>query len=216
MGGVVQSRFYDKYLEIMEQSHKAYLFDLWAVSGWQVGQPVWRQEFQIGRGALKELGIRSVDELLGNLGALWAYLTGDWLRLAEVAADSNRSRWPNQALCNAVASVDWSDVPQPTLKRIRSSGLPRDEQIFTAFPGYIAALMAREGITDWDEGLGLALHAANEFHMRNGKSLRRYVEGKAKSKGRQLSTVDNRKNLPEERRRIQAEAEAYRKAKDGE
>jgi len=33
IGGAVQSRFYDKILEIVEESHKTYLFDLWAARG---------------------------------------------------------------------------------------------------------------------------------------------------------------------------------------
>lgn len=215
IGGAVQSRFYDKVLEIIEESHKLYLFDLWAAQGWKVDEPVWRQEFQVGRDALKELRIGSVAELLGNLGALWNYLTQDWLRLAELSGDSNRSRWRNHPLWDVVAGVNWSELPQPTLKRVRSSGLPRDEQIFTAFPGYIGSLMAREGITDWSEGLGEALRQADKFHRLNGGSLARYVERKAKAKGRLFSTINNRANHPEERKRIAREAEEYRRAKDG-
>jgi hypothetical protein len=217
IGGAIQSRFYDKVHEIAEESHKTYLFDLWAARGWRAGEPVWRQEFQVRRGALNELRIDSVAQLLGNLGALWSYLTQDWLRLAVVEeSDSNRSRWTNDRLWGVVVGINWSDMPQPTLKRIRSSGFPRDEQIFTAFPGYIASLMAREGITDWSEGLGEALRQAEEFHRLQDQSLARYVERKAKVKGRLLSTINNRVNNPEDEKRIAQEAEAYRKAKDGE
>jgi hypothetical protein len=212
-GGAIQSRFYDKVLEVVEQSHKAYLFDLWVAQGWQAGQEVWRQEFQVGRAALKELRIGTVAELVRNLGALWAYLTRDWLRLAVASEDSNRSRWPDHSLWSVIASLDWSELPQPTLKRVRSSTAPRDEQIFTAFPGYIASLMAREGITDWSEGLGEALRQADVYHRLQGRSLARYVERKAKVKGRLLSTIDN---AGKDELRIRAEAEAYRKAKDGE
>jgi len=216
LGGAVQSRFYDKLVEVVEKSHKTYLFDLWAAAGWIAGEHVWRQEFQVSRPALKELQIDSVAQLLANLGALWTYLTGDWLRLAKLSRDSNRARWANHRLWNALSAVNWTELPQPTLKRIRSSGLPRDEQIFTAFPGYIASLMAREGIEDWDEGLGEALRQADKFHRLNGRSLSKYVERKAKAKGREFSTINNRKGHPEEVKRIAEDARAYRKAKDGE
>jgi hypothetical protein len=217
IGGAVQSRFYDKVLEVIEESHKTYLFDLWAGRGWKTDDPVWRQEFQVGRAALKELRIDSVADLISNLGALWNYLTQDWLRLALLSeADSNRSRWPSHRLWEVVAAVNWTNMPQPTLKRIRSSGLPRDEQIFTSFPSYIASLMAREGITDWGEGLGEALRQADKFHRVRGRSLARYVQRKVKAKGRLYSTINNRLNDPEDRERIAQEAEAYRKAKDGE
>ncbi len=145
IGGAVQSRFYDKVLEIEEESHKTYLFDLWAARGRKAEDPVWRQEFQIKRAALKELGISSVAQLQSKLGGLMQYLTQDWLRLAVVQeSDGNRSRWANDPFWDVVQRVNWSDLPQPTLKRVRSSGLPQDQQIFTAFPGYIASFMARE------------------------------------------------------------------------
>ena len=215
IGGAVQSRFYDKVLEIDEVSHKTYLFDLWTARGWKADDPVWRQEFQIARAALKELGIDSVAQLLGKLGALWNYLAQDWLRLAVLSeADSNRSRWPNLRLWDVVAGVNWSELPQPTLKRIRSSGFPRDEQIFAAIPGYIASLMAREGITDYSEGVGEAFHRADAFHRLKGRSLASYTEQKARVKGRLLSTINNRVNHPEDRKRIDEAAEVYRKAKD--
>ena len=76
--------------------------------------------------------------------------------------------------------------------------------------------MAREGITDWSEGLGVAIHEADIFHRRQGRSLAKYVERKAKVKGRLLSTINNRVNNAEDRKRIAQDAEAYRKAKDGE
>ena len=197
-------------------SHKTYLFDLWAARGWTVDDPVWRQEFQIKRAALKELGISSVAQLQSKLGGLMQYLAQEWLRLAVVQeSDGNRSRWANDPFWDAIQGVNWSELPQPTLKRVRSSGLPQDEQIFTAFPGYIASFMAREGITEWSEGLGEALRGAEAFHRGTGRGLARYVERKAKVKGRLLSTINNRINNPEDRKRIARDAEAYRKAKDG-
>jgi hypothetical protein len=155
--------------------------------------------------------------LLSNLGALWNYLTQDWLRLALVSeADRNRSRWSNDPLWDVVAGVNWTNMPQPTLTRIRSGGGPRDEQIFTGFPGYIASLMAREGITDWSEGLGEALQQADSFHRLNGRSLAGYVEQKARAKGRLLSTINNRIGNFEDKGRICREADEYRRARDGE
>lgn len=215
-GGAVQSRFYDKVLEIIEESHKTYLLALWRERGWKDGEPVWRKEFQVGRPAFRESGIDSVADLLANLGAVWEYLVRDWLRLAvPVATDTNRSRWPNHPLWNALATVNWSELPQPTLKRVRPSGAPRDENLFTGFPGYIASLMAREGITDWSEGLGEALRQAEVFHKSLGRSLARYVEQKARVKGRRLSTINNREKNVQDRERIVREAEEYRRVKDG-
>jgi hypothetical protein len=148
---------------------------------------------------------------------MWDYLMRNWLRLAaRVEADSNRTRWSNHALWDLLAAVQWNEMPQPTLTRIRASGLPRDEQIFTAFPGYIASYMAREGITDWGEGLGGALHEAEKFHFLQGRQLASYAEEKARVKGRLLSTINNRINNREDRKRIHQEAEEYRRARNGE
>ena len=58
------------------------------------------------------------------------------------------------------------------------------------------------------------MHQADTYHRMRGESTSRYVERKARLKGRLFSTINNRVDLD----RIEAlqRAEAYRKARDGE
>jgi hypothetical protein len=213
-GGDIQSRTYDKVLEVIDQSHKTYLFDLWQARGWKPGDPVWRQEFQANRNALKELQVRNVPDLLANLDGLWRYFTENWLRLTHLGSDSNKSRWPTHPLWEILSNTSWNDVAQPTLKRIRASNLPTDDRLFTAGLGYVASFMGREGITSMSQGVRSFLHQAETYHRQQGGSTARYLERKARIKGRLFSTINNRKEQDhvESLRR----AEAHRKARDGE
>jgi hypothetical protein len=212
-GGAIQSRTYDKVLEIVEESNKTYLFKIWELLGWMPGEPVWRQEFQAGNTALRELRVETVPDLINNLSGMWLYLTEDWLRLTELGNDSNKSRWATHPLWNEIQSAVWTRTPQLALERVRTSSLPRDERIFPSGAGYISSFMAREGITDWDEGLGTFMHQADEFFRQQGGSLAEQVEAKTRLKGRKFNTINNRTKLDAEHAR--KHAEAYRKAKDG-
>lgn len=212
-GGAIQFRIYDKVMEIIEESSKTYLFKVWEAYGWKPNDPVWRPEFQAGSTALRELGIETVPQLHDNLGGLWKYLTEDWLRLAVTGNDSNKSRWETHRLWSDIQSAIWTPTPQLALERIRSSSLPRDERIFPSSAGYISSFMAREGITDWDEGLGTFMHQADLFFKLQGGSLAGQVEGKTRLKGRKFNTINNRTKLDAEH--AKKVAEAYRKAKDG-
>lgn len=212
-GGSIQSRTYDKVMEIIEESNKTYLFKIWEALGWLPGEPVWRQEFQAGSTALRELGVATVPQLLDNLGGLWRYLTEDWLRLAELGNDSNKSRWQTHTLWTEIQSAIWTPTPQLALERVRPSNLPRDERIIPGGLGYISSFMAREGITEWDEGLGTFLHFASTYFEQQGISLADQVEGKTRLKGRKFNTINNRTQLDAKQAKVRAEA--YNRAKDG-
>lgn len=212
-GGAIQSRTYDKFLEIIEESNKVYLFKVWEAFGWQPGDPLWRHEFQAANTALRELGIATVPQLLDNLGGLWNYLTSDWLRLTEMGNDSNKSRWKTHPLWSDIQSAIWTPTPQLALERVRSTNLPQDERIIPGGLGYISSFMAREGITDWGEGLGTFLHFASTFFDQQGISLAAQVEGKARLKGRKFNTINNRIEL--DAQHAKKSAVAYQRAKDG-
>ena len=214
-GGNIQSRTYDKVLEVAEESHKTYLYDLWQARGWKADDPVWRQEFQTNRNALKELQVRTVPDLLANLDGLWHYFTEKWLRLAQLDSDSNKSRWPTHPLWEIISKASWGDAAQPALQRIRTaSHLPTDDRLFTAGLGYVASFMGREGITNLSKGFRNFMHQADTYHRLRGESTARYVERKARVKGRLFSTINNRIHL--DRIEAQKQAEAYRKAREGE
>jgi hypothetical protein len=212
-GGAIQSRTYDKVLEIIEESNKTYLFKIWEALGWLPGESVWRQEFQNGGSALREMGIETVPQLLDNLGGLWKYSTEDWLRLSVLGDDSNKSRWATHPLWNDIQSAVWTRTPQLALERIRAYNLPRDERIIPGGLGYISAIMARENITNFSEGLGRFLKHAEIFYRHQGISVAQQVEGKARLKGQKYNTINNRIKLDADHAR--KHAEVYRREKDG-
>lgn len=206
MGGNLHARLYEKVIEIVNKSHKTYLFELWQANGWQVGEKVWRMEFQTEKQTLKELGIISLPDLLSKQAALWHYLTHDWLRLSVPNPnDTKRDRWPNHPRWDAIASVYALQLDQPRLKRFRPARLPADERLFVHGLGGLTSFMASRGIEDFGEGLGEYLAQAKEFHASKGESFYSYVGHKVKAKARKYNTIENQKNMVSESRRLKGE-----------
>jgi len=218
MGGNLHARLYEKVIEIVNKSHKTYLFELWQANGWQVGEKVWRMEFQTEKQTLKELGIITLSDLLNQQAALWHYLTHDWLRLSiPNPNDTKRDRWPNHPLWDAIARVYALQLDQPHLKRFRPARLPADERLFVHGLGGLTSFMASRGIEDFGEGLGEYLAQATEFHATKGEPFKSYVGRKVKAKARKYNTIhNNQKNMEEASRLLAEEVEALKRPKDDE
>ena len=190
-GNEVSARLYDKTLEI-QKSGKDYLKPLWAAQGWQEGETVWRMEFQVRREGLPEELKGPAAEVVPLFGVLWRYLTTEWLRLAvPQESDENRTRWPVHPLWEALAGV-WDVPPESSpLMRVEKTRAPSDEAIFKAGMWGLTSFMAREGITEVDEGLGEFLHAMQAFHDGPGsptsQSLQDYLGRKTRAKARRYN-----------------------------
>jgi len=213
-GGSIVCRLYDKTLEL-QRKPREYLTALWRETGWDGSTPVWRLEFQFRRAPLKELGINSPEDLPAVLAALWRYAMTEWLRLTEPSVgDQSRSRWPTHPLWEAFASVAWGTISTP-LKRVRIERIPHDEVLFQQGLGALSSFMASHQVADIPEGIRQFMEAAQRHYDRspNGKTFRLYVLEKLLVKGRRFNTRLNVRDDPEQRAR---EAEAYRRAKDGE
>lgn len=209
MGGNLHARLYEKIIEIVNKSNKTYLFGLWQANGWQLGEKVWRMEFQTEKQTLKELGIITISDLLKHQAALWHYLTHDWLRLSiPNPNDSKRDRWPNHPLWDAIAGVYALPLDQPRLQRFRPARLPADERLFVHGLGGLTSFMASRGIEDFGEGLGEYLVQAKEFHASKGEPFHSYVERKVKAKARKYNTIENQKNIVDAERMLTEETES--------
>ena len=222
LGGDIGARLYDKTLEL-EKSRKDYLKPLWCKAGWQDGETVWRLEFQFKRSVLKELGVDRLADLQAHRRGLWRYATQDWLRLAQPPAeDSNQSRWPTHPLWQALAAIDWQAAAGASLSRFRQERIPHDEALFINGLGGLTSFMAREGITDLDEGLGEFLVRAQSFHDQRqrttGRGFTGYVADKVAVKGKRYNTLRTETAAAQEveARERDAVATAYREAKEGE
>ncbi len=217
IGGNLHARLYEKYVEIVSKSHKTYLFELWQANGWQLGEKVWRMEFQTEKQTLKELGIITLADLLDNQAALWLYLTQKWLRLSiPNLNDSKRDRWPTHPLWHAISNVYSVPLNQPCLQRFKSARLPADERLFIHGLGALTSFMASRGYEDFSEGLGEYLAQATDFHDLKGEPILEYVGRKVKAKGRKYNTINNvQKNMKEASKQLDAEIRAFLREKDG-
>ena len=206
----------------LQKSKKDYLKPLWSAAGWKDDQKVWRLEFEFKRNALKELGVTTLNDLLSNLPGLWAYATTSWLRLTiPNLADDTQTRWQNHPLWDSLSAVSWSNEPVLPLARLRKERIPSDESLFINGLGGLTSFMARHAITDLGEGFGKFLANAERFHniyqRKVGKNFKRYIQEKVSTKARKYNTIENRNDekIRQDREHTQGEADAYRKAKDG-
>lgn len=219
VGGDLSSRLYEKTVEIEYKSRKVYLYELWQPQGWQQGDKVWRQEFQLRREVLKQLRIEYVPDLLTQQAQLWRYLTQDWLRLSiPNPNDATRTRWATHPAWQAVSEVYAQPFDQPRLKRFRAQRLPRDDWMFLNGLGGVTSFMASRGISDIGEGLGEFLLHANDYHFirtRELGAMDRYVKRKVALKGRRFNTINNRMKYPGSIHEQQEQAEIPQHTKDG-
>ncbi|HEX4203373.1 MAG TPA: hypothetical protein VHZ51_04075, partial [Ktedonobacteraceae bacterium] len=159
----ISCRIYNKTLEIVQKSHKTWMYDIWhkGTAGlyggtWDGTSPVWRHEFHLKREFLRNLTepIEGAYEVLDQVQALWKYAAGSiegsadglpdgWLRYALPTEDSNRSRWPTHPAW-IVAQSAFSEPVEPDLgpvvrKRIREKNLERG---LAAMIGYASTMSA--------------------------------------------------------------------------
>ena len=190
-GNEVSARLYDKTREILK-SGKDYMRPLWAAEGWNASQQVWRMEYQIRREGLPEPMKGPADEALGLCGNLWRYLCDDWLRLSVPSeSDDTRTRWPTHPLWESVAQLWDIDPEAPPMARVTKARLPSDDRLFRHGISGLSAFMAREGITELDEGLGEFLHAMEAYfdspQHAYPESVRAYVLRKTRAKARRYN-----------------------------
>lgn len=111
--GEVAARLYCKSIEI-ERSNKQWFREVWARSeGYDPKRPVWRLESQLRRPAIvgMELGgeqhspLDTWQDVLGSAGAIWRYLSRNWLALK---TRSKRSRQNFHPAWDALATAGFS------------------------------------------------------------------------------------------------------------
>lgn len=81
--GVISARLYDKPLEIEQQSKKYWMFDIWGIEEVPPRKKIIRIEFQLRREVLKELGLKTAEDLFQKIDQAWAYCTKQWLKFQD-------------------------------------------------------------------------------------------------------------------------------------
>lgn len=191
-GNEISARLYDKTTEILK-SRKDYLKSLWAAKGWHEGETVWRMEFQTRREGLPDALKGAASPALAHFGAWWWYLATEWLRLALPSdSDETRSRWPTHPVWESLAHVWELPDDAPPMTRASKSRAPTDNIIFKAGLWGLTSFMGREGITEFDEGIGEFLHALEAYFDASDESLphlREYLALKSRAKARRYNTA---------------------------
>lgn len=190
-GNEVSARLYDKTRELLK-SGKDYMRPLWAAENWDGQEQVWRMEFQVRREGLPVEMHSAAGEVLECCGLLWRYLCDDWLRLAVPSeSDETRSRWPTHPLWEDLSRLWDIDPEAAPLTRVPKARLPSDDRLFRHGISGLSSFMAREGITELDEGLGEFLQALEAYYDNPAKqfpeTLEAYVRRKAKVKARRYN-----------------------------
>jgi hypothetical protein len=222
MGGVIGARLYDKTKEIVH-SGKAWVVDLWLPAGWQVGEDVWRLEFEFKRDFLKERQLSSLDSVLEHLDGLWSYATTEWLRLTVPhEADSTRSRWPTHTLWTSLASVHWDSAHSVLLDKETNTRNPTELRLITVVLGALTSFMAMHKIDDRNEGIDGLVGKLYEHYttvaIRDGLSFDEYLARRIALKARSFNIAVNVPGLADNLKQDFEDegAEAYRRASKGE
>jgi hypothetical protein len=90
--GTFTARLYDKTIRA-EQNGEGYWKMIWG-EAFDPTKSVLRIEFEINRTALRQFDLSSPEDVLDGAGALWAYLTSEWLTHRVPGVDMTKARWP--------------------------------------------------------------------------------------------------------------------------
>jgi len=138
-GQPMLARIYRKMLEV-KRSGKGWFYELWALHGWEGDSEVWRVEFQLRRGVLKELGIMTVNDLLDNVDGVWSYCAGGWLTLRRPGSEANVSRWKVKRKWGIVQSAKFRELSSPLVReKVREGNL---QQLMNQASGLAVSIAA--------------------------------------------------------------------------
>lgn len=219
LGGIMACRLYNKLLEVAE-SGRDDMFPLWQAGGWNLGESIWRIEFQFRREVLGQHALVDLDSVMANLNGLWSYATTEWLRLTiPNPDDQTRSRWPVHPLWCYLSSIDWETDGGALARSFTATRLPADKRIFALGASSIASYMAKHGITDYSEGLDRYLfdlynhlQTAAQFM---GQSAESYLLEKVRVRAKGFNTILNLSAEEEKRQALERATAAYRMASSG-
>ena len=157
------ARLYDKTAETAAKD-TGWWHEVWG-ENYVHGLPVHRLEFEFSRQGLVEFDLNTPDQVLGAVGDLWAYATGEWLTYRSPTNDQTRSRWP--------VAPEWLQVQAATLGH-QAVGLERlrlarratsIQKLLPGLTGYLASLGALIGTEGIDDTLGAIGHHLHTYEI---------------------------------------------------
>jgi hypothetical protein len=146
--GTFSARIYDKTIRA-EQNGEGYWPMIWGES-FDPAKPVLRIEFEINRTGLHQFGLSSTEDVLDAAGALWHYLTGEWLTHRVPGSDQTKSRWAISPQWETVQRAIFSEN-EHGLNRVylgkRRGGVAN---LMPSLEGYLASFGAYAGAVSLD------------------------------------------------------------------
>ncbi len=216
----LQFGLYDKTFEIEQESGKDYMCEVWEKAGWAPWDTVWRAEGRFRRPVLSQFGLDTLDDVLRSLACLWRYLSDTSIRLTEPnLCDTTRARWPNHALWDSLAQVEWG-VPSGVLKRAyKGLGAPKDRTLAIRTISCLTSLMGRDAILEagpaWTQLRALVVDHLLTKEIATGLKPEEALVEKAQEKGRRYGTLQNVTGTPALPSAGDAAVQAYREASGG-
>ena len=145
-GKPIKARLYDKTKESASKGTDWWP-NVWGAA-YRPGEQVWRIEFEVHRGYLKEVALTTPEEVLAASARLWEKLTAEWLTLRTPTGDSNTARWPVSPVWEVVQAVTFEEAAiGPELVR---AGQQRGDlrKLTPLAVGMLSSLAALTGATD--------------------------------------------------------------------
>lgn len=167
--GTINARLYDKTIRIQENGEH-YWKMIWG-ENFDPTRSVLRIEFEVWGAVLSQFGLASPEDVLDATGALWAYLTNDWLTHRVPGRDQTKSRWAK--------SSQWEYVQHATIGE-NGYGLNRMylgkrrggvAGIMSSLEGYLASFGAYAEAPSLDAMLPHLRDALNQRERDTGISL---------------------------------------------
>ena len=167
----IMARLYDKTIESAKKG-TAYWKDQWG-DRYDPTRGVLRVEFELPREVLRQFGVTTTEEVLGVTGALWHYLTHQWLSHRVRTDDEIKSRWPVSAPWRAVqrASIGAGSLGVDRTYRAKQVGL-----LANVMPSLVGQLANFGALTNSDSMVDLI------------PNLERHINLYSRTSGRSMSS----------------------------
>ena len=165
----ISGRIYDKTIEIALR--KNYWVPMLWNEKYSPEERVLRVEFELATKVLHELGIRTLEEALHGIGAIWGYCADNWLTFRDQSEDSNKSRWPLSPEWKAIQNIsmrgNWIG-----LDRIRGGNSASTiDGLLPGLRGYVSSMGALFGAKDLDSSMKSVQKILARDEKRSGQSM---------------------------------------------
>ncbi len=130
------------------------------------------------RDFLRERDLNDPAVVLRSRGAIWEYLTHDWMSLRVPGGDSNRSRWPVADVWRVVQGADLSGAPigVELVKAAERRGDAR--RLIPMLVGYATTLTASQGGETVEDVLETLRWACDMYERHSGRVIEDLVAEK--------------------------------------